>query len=71
MALDIPNGHIIYQHFPFQGPPKICPNWFENKPSGNPDFQQRTKCILAGGKGDQIGRIFAYWVVIYVLSAVF
>jgi hypothetical protein len=34
-----PNGHKIYQHFPFKGPPKIHPNWdfwYESKPSGNP-----------------------------------
>jgi hypothetical protein len=23
MAVNSPNGHIIYQHFPFQGPPKF------------------------------------------------
>jgi hypothetical protein len=23
MAINIPNGHKIYQHFPFQGPPKF------------------------------------------------
>jgi hypothetical protein len=35
------NGHKIYQHFPFKGPPKftqIWDFWFENKPSGNPAF---------------------------------
>jgi hypothetical protein len=42
---NIPNGHNIYQHFPFQGPPKFtltflyfCDFWFQNKPSGNPDY---------------------------------
>jgi hypothetical protein len=37
---NIPKGHKMYQHFPFQGPPKyVYPNWdfwYENKPSGNP-----------------------------------
>jgi hypothetical protein len=35
----IPNGHKIYQHLPFEGPPKftqIWDVWFENKPTGNP-----------------------------------
>jgi hypothetical protein len=41
MPKNIPNGHKIYQHFSFQGPPnfsKFYSNWdfwFENKPSGN------------------------------------
>jgi hypothetical protein len=38
----IQNGHKIYLHFSFQGPPKyMCPNLdflFENKPSGNLGF---------------------------------
>jgi hypothetical protein len=41
MAINIPNGHKIYQHLPFKGPPKftqIWDFWFENKPSGNPDL---------------------------------
>jgi hypothetical protein len=39
MAINIPNGHKIYQHLPFKGPPKftqVLDFWFENKPSGNP-----------------------------------
>jgi hypothetical protein len=36
---NIPNGHKLYQHFPFQDPPKytqIGIFGFENIPSGNP-----------------------------------
>jgi hypothetical protein len=58
---NIPNGHKIYQHLPFKGPPKftqIWAFWFENKPSGNPDqgrlFKMRSslkeadmiKCVI-------------------------
>jgi hypothetical protein len=45
--LNITNGHKIYQHLPFKGPPKfdqIWDFWFENKPSGNPGAE-----ILAAG----------------------
>jgi hypothetical protein len=35
LTYNVPNGHKIYQYFPFQGPPKFG-FWFENKPSGNP-----------------------------------
>jgi hypothetical protein len=38
--LNIPNGHKIYHHFLFQGPPKCTQMgifWFENVPSGNPE----------------------------------
>jgi hypothetical protein len=38
---NIPNGHTINQHLPFKGPTKythIWDFWFENKPSGNPEF---------------------------------
>jgi hypothetical protein len=41
MPSNIPNGHKIYQHFTFQGPPKYIQVWifcWENKPSGNPGF---------------------------------
>jgi hypothetical protein len=33
-----PNGHKIYQNFPFKGLPKCTRMgvWLENKPSGNP-----------------------------------
>jgi hypothetical protein len=39
MAVNIPNGHNIYQHVQFKGRPKKYPNWnfwYENIPSGNP-----------------------------------
>jgi hypothetical protein len=35
----IPNGHNIYHHLSFKGPPKFTQIgifWFENRPSGNP-----------------------------------
>jgi hypothetical protein len=37
----IPNGHKIYQHFPFKFPPKydrFGDIWSESKPSGNPNL---------------------------------
>jgi hypothetical protein len=40
--LNIPNGHKIYQHFTFQGPPKFYQNWyfwFQKKPSDNPGWR--------------------------------
>jgi hypothetical protein len=39
MAIKYSNGHKIYQHLPFKGPPKftqIWDFWFENKPFGSP-----------------------------------
>jgi hypothetical protein len=39
MTTKLPNGHKMYQHFPFLGPQKLNPNWdlwFENIPSSNP-----------------------------------
>jgi hypothetical protein len=39
MAINIPNGHKTYQHFPFHGPLKftqIAIFWYENIQSGNP-----------------------------------
>jgi hypothetical protein len=35
----VPNGHKLYQHFHFQGPPKYTQNWYFlvfKKPSGMP-----------------------------------
>jgi hypothetical protein len=36
-----PNGHNICKHLPLKHPMyKIYPNWFENKPSGNPGLRR-------------------------------
>jgi hypothetical protein len=44
--------------------PQIYPNldfWFENKPSGNPAVVHS----LLSKQGDQVGRFFAIWAILY------
>jgi hypothetical protein len=38
---NIPDGHNIYHHFPFKGPPKYTQLglWYANIISGNPDWK--------------------------------
>jgi hypothetical protein len=47
-SYDIPSGHKIYKRFPIWGPPKFTQNWdfwVENKPSGNPVFDEEKRLI--------------------------
>jgi hypothetical protein len=66
MAKSIPNCRKIWQHLILHDPPIVYPNWdfwFENMPSGNPDFGSCLLCYSGSGwdaavfedQGDRIG----------------
>jgi hypothetical protein len=76
MAVKYTDCKIYITTFSILRPSKNYPNWdfgFENIPSGNPSFTvaffRRKKWKISHfffqKQGDQIGRIFAHWVIIF------
>jgi hypothetical protein len=54
--------HKIFQHLPWQSPPKINPNcgfWSENVPSGNPASYQHVQLLVGGGLS-KFGVVFGF-----------